>query len=309
MSFLAEFFGRKKSCPVDSGITPFSSTRTCSLETSDGIPTFEQVLSGKTKKQPWVADTFLEFLQTELNEENFFFFEEVEAYKAIKGYQKAISPPDNLLLLPKTIREDENKYVNALIETFVKENAPRQVNISEEQRKAILKKVESTIEKAYEPELFEDAQVEVKRLMQHDSWPRFMRKIFSENTSQEDRAYRLKAGIVWTILSAVAIILFLAFLVPRWYFFLLFFPIFRAGAYLTSYKTHMCFENAMRSQKGKEGSISGRVAISCPLVQAQHKRVAMRVISWTLIGSLFITVAVFAITYAIEAGQNRHMYG
>ena len=127
---------------------------------SNSTPSLDEILSGQTSYEPWRRETFLNFLQTEMNDENFFFFEEIEAFKAMIGQSKAKSPPENLLLLPSSVRTDEKVYASTLVDTFVKEGAEHQVNISADQRIAIIE----SISKGGKNEviLFEEAQKEIE---------------------------------------------------------------------------------------------------------------------------------------------------
>jgi len=305
---------RSKSGEGGGRVSTFSSTFARSGTSSASpplinIPTFDQVIQGEIAREPWVPSSFLDFLKTELNDENFYFFEEVEAFKASKGLSKK-APPESLLLLPQEVRANDSKFVTELVNTFVKENAPRQVNISDDQRTKLMDQVGQAVESnGYDPSIFEEAQLEVKRLMQMDSWPRFMKRALLENVSQEDSHFRLKMGILWSVLTLIALGLMLGFLVPRWYIFLLFLPILNAMQHIVTWKTRLCFQNAALGLRDKDGTVNGRVPVACPIVKMNQKKRAKRLGALVVALSLLFTGLSFALTYVIEAGQGKTLYG
>jgi len=274
------------------------------------LPSFEEVLTGADSTfEPWRPQTFLEFLHTELNEENLLFFEEVEAFKAHKGVVSR-APEKSLLTFPESVRVDDSTYVKGLVETFVKEDSPRQVNISADQRTKLLGEVEKAVEsQGYNPDMFLEAQHEVKKLMQQDSWPRFIKKVLTENISREDRMYRIKTGVLYFLLALLISGLFLGFLVPRYYFLLLFFPFSLAMDNFVTIRTKLCIKNAMNGTRDREGSVTTRVVISCPVVKASQKKRARRLFVLVQILSIACALFMFGLTYAIEAGQGKTLYG
>ena len=264
-------------------------------DSEGGIPTLDQVLVGTVSFEPWAAHTFLDFLRTELSEENLYFFEEVEVYKALKGNGTTKLPPDNLRILPKT--ENDKLFVDELVNTFVKENSPREVNISQTQRSKILEEVRQN---STEPEVFAEAQHEVRTMMR-DSWPRFIKKALTENISDKDRIFRLKQSFIGYSIWLLSLGLFLGFLVPRWYFFLLIIPIVHANACFVTFKTKLCMENAAKGFRDIEGSVHARVQINCPIVKMNNRKRA-RINFAIVIGSAVVmTIASFALTYIVEA--------
>ena len=274
-----------------------------------GVPSFDQVLSGEIPVEPWVPATFLEFLHDEKNDENFFFFEEVEALKAVIG-KPVKRPSEELLLLPGAVRTDPKTYVNEIVNTFVKEDAPRQVNISDDQRTRLLSSVTSSLEShGYEPEIFNEAQTEVKRLMMLDSWPRFKKKMLTENISKEDSTYRLKEAMAFFLVSVFALALMLGFQAPRWYIFILAIPLYFAYEEFLTYKLSFCMRNAMKGLRDRFGKVSDRAPLACPIVRKFHKnRIRKMFIVITLL-TVITTGFFFSLTYIIEAALGKSIYG
>lgn len=275
------------------------SSRMSTTSSNPSIPSFEQVVSGEVSRQPWDARTFMNFLRSELNDENLFFFSEVEAYKAMKGEAKR-TPPASLLFLPSSAREDEGHLVGELIETFIKESSPKQVNISGTQRQKILDESKDNVA----PALFEDAQGEIKRLMQTDAWPRFMRKMMGENVSIVIRFQRLKVGALVFCIYLLAFGLFLGLLVPRWYFFLLALPLFVFFFLVVSFQAKTCVLNGFRNRLDIDGNEHDEVVIQCPLVKQKMRTRTNKAFAAIVLGTIVCTGFSFAMTYAVEAGQG-----
>ena len=85
------------------------------------------------------------------------------------------------MLLPEKVRADETAWVGSIQDTFVKDEAPQSINVSHQQRKALLGNIDAALaSKQVSPAIFDDAQNEVKRLMLHDAWPRFMVRMTTE---------------------------------------------------------------------------------------------------------------------------------
>jgi hypothetical protein len=278
------------------------------LTTPDGIPTFEAVLTGEVAVEPWAPKTFLDFLHAEHNDENFFFFQETEAFKALKG-KSPKTPSDELLVLPGDVRADAKRYVLTIIETFVREDAPRQVNISATQREKVMDDVKAALEaQGYEPEVFEEAQGEVKRLMQQDSWPRFKQKMLTTNLSANSTKSRLYEGLLTVSVGVLAAALMLGFMAPRWYIFLCFVPFYLGFEALIAYKMKFCCRMAMRGLKDRLTGNS-TVVVVCPIVKGRAKQLMRRAITINISISATFTLFFFALTYIIEAGVGRTLYG
>jgi len=275
------------------------------FEIPAGIPSFQDVITGDYRNEPWGAENYLNFLQEERNEENLFFVSEVEAYKKVKGDTTMKDPPEALLLLPEEVRRSESDFAQSIIDTFIKENAPWQINISEAQRQEILIRHRSISD----GKIFECAQGELKKLMLHDSWPRFVRKTASENITKQDGYFRLFLGIVALIGYLIGFGLMLGYFVPRWYFFLLFFPILVAVNLIMSYKMRFCVISGVLGIRDLHGTVFVRKTITCPIVRGNLRRKSYRHFIGTVIATAILTVLSFSITYAVEAGQRRVLYG
>ena len=293
---------------VETDELPGNKIQSRSSSQSTNIPSLERVLLGEPLGEPWMAKTFLSFLKTERNEESLLFFEEVEAFKATKGIAKP--PPPTLLVLPDESRKNDSQYCQELVNTFVKENAPRQVNISDSQRKKLLEDFEKAGENAgYSPEIFLEAQSEMKLLMQHDSWPRFMKKALSENVSQEDGVHRMKLGILNSLILVLLLGLFLGFKVPRWYFLLLSLQIMLTVQHFVTYKTKLCFRNAVIGIADEEGSVQARVVLVCPITKRNQRLRAKKLFLGVLVITFILTGLCFASTYVVEAIVGKQLYG
>ena len=275
----------------------------------EGLPTFEDILLGNVPDEPWRPQTFLEFLHVERNDENMFFYEEVEAFKASQG-KTAKTPPDELLILPKDVRKDPVQYSQKIIETFVKESAPKQVNISDEQRKRLLgDAVQSTLEaQGYEPEIFEEAQTEVRRLMQLDSWPRFRKKMLTQNIMKADSMGRLYEGAFFLLLTLLGAGLILGLQPSRFYLFILIFPVYFMYEDFVTYQMSFCVRNAMKGLRDRFGKNHEKSIIVCPITKASQKHMMRRVFA-VIVGSTILTVGFFfALSFIIEAGVGRTLY-
>jgi hypothetical protein len=297
----------KKRKPEDALSVVSSSTPKRRLTTPDGIPTFEAVLTGEVVLEPWAPKTFLDFLHAEHNDENFFFFQETEAFRALEG-KVPKAPSDDLLLLPGDVRADLPRYVHEIIETFVRENAPRQVNISATQREKLLNDVKAALEaQGYDADVFEEAQNEVKRLMQLDAWPRFKQKMLTHNLSPVGVEIRLYKGLLGLALVILTVAVMLVMHVPRWYIFLLFIPCYPSFEGILSYSLGFCPGLA---RKGLINRFTGSssVPIACPIVKGRTRQMLVRFTFFNVLAALALTLFLFALTYIIEAGTGQTLY-
>lgn len=285
------------------------STNQRRLTTPDGIPTFEAVLTGEVALEPWAPKTFLDFLHAEHNDENFFFFQETEAFKALKGKTVSKPPPEDFLILPGSVRSDVRRYVHEIVKTFVQEDAPRQVNISATQREKLLEDVKAALEaQGYDDSVFEEAQNEVKRLMQQDSWPRFKQKMLTTNIDNAGRMSRLHEGLFIMFLVVLTLALMLGFQAPRWYIFLLFVPIYLSLEAIIAYKLKFCPRLGLRGLRARLTGDSTLIIV-CPIVKGRAKHIVRKSIAMNIVLTSLLTGFFFALTYIIEAGTGRTMYG
>ena len=265
-------------------------------------PTFEEFLAGDRDVEPWLPKTFLNFLKTEVNEENFIFFEEIEALKVLTGKTVPLIPTDDLLLLPSSVRTSPEIYSKSLAESFVKEGAEHQVNISDNQRSEILERLTESNFNSIE-QAFEGAQKEVKLLMQRDSWPRFLKKVTRENVSIAIQKARLKEAIFHTLVSLIASVLMLTLHAPRYYLILTIIPNFLAVQSYRAYRRKFCPILAMRAQRG-EPLGPGVVPQQCPYVRRKTKAFAIKTMFTDLLIAVIITGFIFSITYIVEAANG-----
>ncbi|NXR22301.1 RGS18 protein, partial [Cinclus mexicanus] len=108
---------------------------------------FDKLLSEKAG-----LDAFTKFLKTEFSEENIEFWIACEDYKKIKNANE---------LLPKA---------KAIFETFIQKDAPKEVNLDFHTKEVTSQSMGQPVRST-----FEAAQSTVYRLMEQDSYPRFLR--------------------------------------------------------------------------------------------------------------------------------------
>jgi len=127
-----------------------------------GIPSLDAVLADESRLEPWEAFVFLEFLQVEFSEESFYFYQEVEAYKAKLGLAKK-RPKNVLLLLSEKCRNDDVEWARAMKSEFVVNSAPHEINISYAQRSSLIDALDADVTSGrVRLETFLDAQNELK---------------------------------------------------------------------------------------------------------------------------------------------------
>ncbi|NXT56469.1 RGS18 protein, partial [Pluvianellus socialis] len=108
---------------------------------------FEKLLSEKAG-----LDAFTKFLKTEFSEEN------IEFWIACEDYKKSKTAHE---LLPKA---------RTIYETFIRKDAPKEVNLDFQTKEVTSQNIEQPIITT-----FDAAQNTVYRLMEQDSYPRFLR--------------------------------------------------------------------------------------------------------------------------------------
>ncbi|XP_062436979.1 regulator of G-protein signaling 18 isoform X1 [Rhea pennata] len=108
---------------------------------------FDKLLSQKAG-----LDAFTEFLKTEFSEEN------IEFWIACEDYKKSKTAHE---LFPKA---------KTIYETFIQKDAPKEVNLDFQTKEVTSQNIEQPITTT-----FDAAQSTVYKLMEHDSYPRFLR--------------------------------------------------------------------------------------------------------------------------------------
>lgn len=274
-------------------------------------PTFDLVIAGAIPVEPWLPSTFLEFLLVERNEENFYFFEEVEALKAVTK-TGATLPTDDLLLLPKNVRANPAMYAKEIVKMFVQENAPKEVNISDNQRKAILTKFSDVESQGSDDvHIFSEAQAEVRKLMMQDAWPRFARKMLSENVSPDDSNMRMKKSIFLLFLSLLGLALMLGFMAPRWAIFALTPLNYVLSVAFVASKYRFCINHGMNGIQDHPNAKNAEqtYVIACPIVKMNQKKRLRQMVALVAFLTVLSTGIYFSLTYIIEAGVGRTLYG
>lgn len=266
------------------------------------LPSLDGLLSN-TLFEPWTQENFLHFLQTEYNEENLLFYLEVDGLRALTGPDK-VKPNAEFLPIPNGDKANELTYLQAIIATFVVEKAPKQVNISHNQRVKILETVDVERSNSFEESLSSlvEAQTEVKALLQHGSWTRFYQKSMTQNLSKTASWGRVKWGMIVGLFVVVVYILFMTLYVPRWYIFLLSPFVFVSLTMLFQGKAQVC---PTMANKGLFSKVNADVPIACPFVLASTRKRAKMVFGASILASIVLVLFMFAITYAVEAGTGQ----
>ncbi|XP_030082652.1 regulator of G-protein signaling 18 isoform X2 [Serinus canaria] len=135
---------------------PGNLTKAASVSPEEAVKwgeSFDKLLSEKVQTFSFVAglDAFTKFLKTEFSEEN------IEFWIACEDYKKSKSAHE---LLPKA---------KAIFETFVQKDAPKEVNLDFHTKEATSQSMGQPLRNT-----FDAAQSTVYRLMEQDSYPRFL---------------------------------------------------------------------------------------------------------------------------------------
>ncbi|NWX07181.1 RGS18 protein, partial [Caloenas nicobarica] len=129
---------------------PGNSTKAASVSPEEAVKwgeSFDKLLSEKAG-----LDAFTKFLKTEFSEEN------IEFWIACEDYKKSKTAHE---LLPKA---------KTIYETFIKKDAPKEVNLDFQTKEVTSQNIEQPVITT-----FDAAQNTVYRLMEQDSYPRFLR--------------------------------------------------------------------------------------------------------------------------------------
>lgn len=272
------------------------------------LPSLDLLLSDAAL-EPWTPANFLRFLQGEYNEENLLFYLEVDGLRALTGWDGPSAglgklAPGTLVDVADADRADKVTYLRAILAAFVVEKAPKQVNISHDQRVKILDCVDAEKAGWFEHSLSSlvEAQAEVKSLLQHGSWMRFYQKTMSQNMSGGQTRARASIGLCIGLVVLAVYAAFMALYVPRWYIFLLFLPMAPAVSMMFQSKTHSCPILAGRGLVRQDGQ---NTVIACPFVLASTRKRAKVVFAWSLVATAVLTLFMFSLTYAVEASRGQ----
>ncbi|NWT79085.1 RGS18 protein, partial [Lanius ludovicianus] len=129
---------------------PGTLTKAASVSPEEAVKwgeSFDKLLSEKAG-----LDAFTKFLKTEFSEEN------IEFWIACEDYKKSKSTRE---LLPKA---------KTIFETFIQKDAPKEVNLDFHTKEVTSQSIGQPL-----PSTFDAAQNTVYRLMEQDSYPRFLR--------------------------------------------------------------------------------------------------------------------------------------
>jgi hypothetical protein len=175
----------------------------CAAPGKPVAPSIDDVLYS-LRAAPFTLDDLLEFSQLEHSAENAQFWATVEHYRQV--HEGAAGPAK--------VRVEATELANAerarqlIVDKFVADSAPDQVNISSSQRTAVLRAAGAA---SVSPRgVFDEAQDEIKLLIDRDTFPRFLRSARSTNISKPQAKWRERTG--WALLLASALVVGLVFL-------------------------------------------------------------------------------------------------
>ena len=273
---------------------------------------FEEMLQGERLIEPYTRTSFLAFCRRCYCEENLHFWADVELLKRRKGVPGAVEPEPELLLVPTDAQRDDKKWTSALVTTYIENGAPRQINISSSQKQGVLDRVQSLPPGA--PEIFAEAQAEVKRVMKDDTWKRFVNKTLTENLTEGESRYRLFMGTLLVVVNILLIAIFLDTHLNRWIMLVTAVTWFTALDYLWASQSKVCISKAawgLRMRDDVKGWLRMRIDTSCdinirdPVVLAALRRRGRIQAVRTAILALIMAWACFALTYVVEAATGH----
>jgi hypothetical protein len=175
----------------------------CAPLAKPAAPSVDDVLYS-LRAAPFTFEDLLEFSQREHSAENAQFWATVEHYRQVHEGTAG----------PAAVRVEATELASAerarrlIVDKFVADSAPEQVNISSSQRVTVLRAAGAA---SVSPRgVFDEAQAEIKLLIQNDTLPRFIRSARSTNISKPQAQWRERAG--WAMLLASALLVGLVFL-------------------------------------------------------------------------------------------------
>ena len=170
----------------------------CALPAKPAAPSIDDVLYS-LRAAPFTFEDLFEFSQREHSAENAQFWATVEHYRQVHEGTAG----------PAAVRVEATELASAerarrlIVDKFVADSAPEQVNISSSQRVAVLRAAGDGAASISPRGVFDEAQAEIKLLIQNDTLPRFIRSARSTNISKPQAQWRERTGWALFLISAL----------------------------------------------------------------------------------------------------------
>jgi len=211
------------------------------------------------------------------------FRQEVEGdVRVIKGKPVRLALKTKSSRLPLVDAERDGSrakaWSRAIVETFIADGAPEEINISAEMKERIMEQSRSP----HAIPAFQDAQREVVHMMRLP-FQEFVQEQLARNIDAAERAVRYRHGSAY-LLVALAASLLLRYLgvdsgLPRWAVFLLTLPMFGAAYHqLVSAKMGVCDHQARLGS----ALVNGEHVVVCEVAANSHARRARLLFAYFL---------------------------
>ena len=211
---------------------------------STGEATLDEVIEG-VRAAPFGKEDFRRFLEGELSVENLDFYENVEEFR-----RKASD--DN------SSTDDALETEKQITDRFIVPGSPEEINIASDVRNNVVETVVK--QNQFNPNVFDEAQAEVKNLMAMDAFSRFVKNAVTKNITKEHGDWRKTIGIRLFIIGFLVFGLFLGLQLGRVdpfdtrYWRILALPFLIGGfSYYISGKKCLCSGLAAAGRRMKEG--------------------------------------------------------
>lgn len=175
------------------------------------VVAFPDVLDNKTAF-PLSLDEFTHFLENvEHSAENIRFYGSVRKYERLykESAEAGVSTTPDGTDSGKTIASapavNVEQFVDDLINKYVEDDAPEQVNIRGATRKALLEEYKAS--KLVHPDKFQEAKTEIYQLMMMDSFARWVRRQTTQNLDHKGVCQRRDGMIMFGTIAAVLLLL------------------------------------------------------------------------------------------------------
>jgi len=169
---------------------------------SDGSPDLDDVLYS-LRQPPYTYSDMREFLESEYNSENIDFWGTVEEYR--QRFEKTKAPKIVRVSEAGSMASKEGA-AKLILDTYIAEGSEKEVNISGTQRAAVVSALGPQGESGSSSDaVFAEAQNEIKRIMQTDSYPRFLKTVTTTNLSPASATWRTKVGISLVLFGALVV--------------------------------------------------------------------------------------------------------
>ena len=254
---------------------------------------------------PWDAQFFLDFAESEHNAESLRFFMEVEGVKRAAGDASAVDPDSVFLITPANTHGSVPAWETAIVEQFVRPQAPFEINVSSSMRDDCLTKA-STGDLS-PPAVFGDCQTEIVNVMTTDSFPRFAKRVLTQNLTEAYARRRYAYAALTFALTVAGVGLCLGFYVPRWYLLLFFLPWLWGVHHLMSARTRLCALSALWGESYI--GVTSKV-IACPITKRTNRARAKVLAARAAVVAALLTLAGLVLTWIIEAANGgKILYG